>query len=182
MNNLYKSNCKKIAIIGCAGSGKTTLALHLKKKFQLPIYHLDQYFWKPNWQRPNIEEFIQTHNELCEQDEWIIDGIYIRFLFPRMYHADMIIFLDLPRYNCMWNIFKRLIFYYGKVRPDSADNCPERFDIGFLKWVWNFNKRYRNNILNLLNEFKIDKQIYIFRSIKEINLFIEQLHFTQKEK
>ena len=41
---------KKIAIIGCAGSGKTTLAF-LLQKLNLPIYHLDQYYWKPNWER-----------------------------------------------------------------------------------------------------------------------------------
>ena len=41
----------KIAIIGNAGSGKSTLGFELHKKLDLPLYHLDQYYWKPNWQR-----------------------------------------------------------------------------------------------------------------------------------
>ena len=42
----------KIAIIGNPGSGKSTLASKLHHILGIPIYHLDQYFWKPGWQRP----------------------------------------------------------------------------------------------------------------------------------
>ena len=42
---------KKIAVIGCPGSGKTYLTFKLYEKLQLPIIHLDQYAWKPGWER-----------------------------------------------------------------------------------------------------------------------------------
>jgi adenylate kinase family enzyme len=60
---------KKIAIIGCAGSGKTTLAFQLHNKLHLPLHHLDQYYWKPNWQRLTLEEFNVIHEALCEQKQ-----------------------------------------------------------------------------------------------------------------
>lgn len=71
---MLKPHHKKIAIIGCAGSGKTTLAFKLKKKLNLPLYHLDQYYWKPGWGRCDFEIFRKTYDLLCEQDAWIIEG------------------------------------------------------------------------------------------------------------
>ena len=64
---------KKIAIIGNAGSGKTTLAFQLHQKLNLPLYHLDKYYWLPNWERNCYETFTKKHDELCEQDAWIIE-------------------------------------------------------------------------------------------------------------
>ena len=45
----------KIAIIGNAGSGKSTLGLQLHKKLGLSLYHFDQYFWKPGWVEPELK-------------------------------------------------------------------------------------------------------------------------------
>ena len=40
---------KRVMIIGCCGAGKSTLARRLHKIIKLPLYHLDQYYWKENW-------------------------------------------------------------------------------------------------------------------------------------
>jgi len=172
---MITSNEKKIAIIGCAGSGKTTLALQLKDKLNLPLYHLDQYYWKPHWQRAPYEEFYEAHNTLCEQDQWIIEGSYIRVIFPRVFHADVIIFLDLPRYRCMWHVFKRWILNYGKVMPDSPENCPQKLDWEFIQWIWRFNKTKRDIVLHALATFKDEKLIYIFKSLQEVRDFVEKV-------
>lgn len=37
---------QKICIFGRPGSGKSTFALQLHKKLNLPLYHLDKYFYK----------------------------------------------------------------------------------------------------------------------------------------
>jgi adenylate kinase family enzyme len=66
---------RRIAIIGNAGSGKSTLAQQLHAQYKLPLYHLDQYFWKPGWVRPDMDEYKKIHDALCDQEEWIIDGI-----------------------------------------------------------------------------------------------------------
>ena len=67
----------KIAIIGSPGSGKSTLAFQLHKKLHLPLFHLDQYFWQPGWQRPDREEFAKKHQQLCDSD-------LARFKSPRL--------------------------------------------------------------------------------------------------
>lgn len=39
---------KRIMLIGSGGSGKSTLARELGEKLNIPVYHLDVLFWKPN--------------------------------------------------------------------------------------------------------------------------------------
>jgi adenylate kinase family enzyme len=40
---------KKILVLGAPGSGKTFCALELSKKLNIPVYHLDSYYYKSNW-------------------------------------------------------------------------------------------------------------------------------------
>ena len=47
---------QKIYIIGPAGSGKTTLAKKLGKKYNLPILNLDDIFWKTKYTQENSPE------------------------------------------------------------------------------------------------------------------------------
>jgi hypothetical protein len=97
----------KIAIIGNGGSGKSTLALVLHKKLNLPLHHLDQYYWNPGWQRVGSEDFERIHRELCDQEQWIIEGVGQRVFAYRFVKADTIIFLDVPTAICLWRVIKR---------------------------------------------------------------------------
>lgn len=103
----------------------------------------------------------------------------LRFLEYRVQQADMIIFLDMPRFVCFWRIFKRLMKYYGKETPSSAAQCPEgirkEFFV-FLKWVWNFKKNYVPKVMKLLNAYADAKEIYIFTSSKEIEQLLEKIN------
>jgi adenylate kinase family enzyme len=169
---------KRIAIIGNAGSGKSTLARRLGQMIHIPVYHLDKYFWGPNWTYPNISEYKIIHDELCERNEWIIDGMQLRLLDYRAQRADVIIFLDIPRYVCLYRIFKRTFQYYGKETPSSAEKCPERINwsfFKFLKWVWDFKSKYPTEIKYILDSYSSTKQIYIFRSQLEVDSFVKNL-------
>lgn len=166
---------QRIAIIGNAGSGKSTLAQELHKITHLPVYHLDQYFWGPNWAHPNIDEYKKVHDALCDKEQWIIDGMNLKLLDYRAQRAEVIIFLDFPRYVCFWRIFKRMFQYYGKSAPTSAQGCPERFSwdfIKFLKWVWDFKNKQLKRAKILLDKYASEKRIYVFTSQKEVDIFL----------
>ena len=45
------------------------------------------------------------------------------------------VLLDLSPLRCLWRVIRRIIGGFGKVRPDMAEGCPERFDLGFLGYV-----------------------------------------------
>ena len=165
---------KRVIIIGCGGSGKSTLSRVLSEKTNLPVVHLDKLFWKEGWVNISREEFDNLLNEELKKEEWIIDGNYDRTLKERLKKSDTVIYLDYPRMTCLLGVVKRVLSNYGKVRADMAEGCPEKFDLDFIKWIWNFNKEHRDKFYKILKEEK-DKQIYIFRNRKECNEFVKNL-------
>lgn len=110
-----------------------------------------------------------------------LDGNNLSVSESRFKNADVIIFLNIPRYKCIWRIIKRAFKYYGKSTPTSADQCIESFFdlrfLRFLKWVWNFKRRNLNKIIELLDFYSKNKEIYILRSQYEIDEFIKKLGF-----
>ena len=143
---------KRVLIIGCGGAGKSTLARQLGDKTGIPVVHLDKLYWRPGWQHLSREEFDVVLDEVLEQDAWIMDGNFNNTMEKRIAHCDTVIYLDFSRVACIMGVLKRIVTTYGTVRPDMGEGCPERFDLEFLKWVWNFNRNKREAYYKLLNE------------------------------
>ena len=74
----------KIIIIGCPGSGKSTFAKELNNIYNVPLYHLDLIWNKPDKTTISREEFDQILSEIFEEEQWIIDGNYQRTLERRI--------------------------------------------------------------------------------------------------
>jgi len=165
----------RVLVIGSAGSGKSTLSQKLSELLQLPIVHLDKYYWKPNWVPTPNEEWDQFILEVTNQEQWIMDGNYSRTLDIRMERADTIIFLDMPRLLCIYRIIKRRIRYHGKTRPDLNDECPEKLDWAFFKWVWNYKRRSRTKVMERLESVQAQKEIIIVRTRKQTNELMKQI-------
>ncbi|MHA1520098.1 MAG: hypothetical protein ACTSRK_07935 [Promethearchaeota archaeon] len=87
---------QRLLIIGSGGAGKSVCARQLASILNLPVHHLDRYFWQPNWVKTPKEEWLQQLQTLLEQDRWIIDGDYGSTLEHRLQYADAIIYLDYP--------------------------------------------------------------------------------------
>lgn len=134
---------ERILVIGCCGAGKSTLATELAERTGLPLVHLDKLYWRPNWQPVTAEEFDARLAEVLTGEKWILDGNFNRTLETRLERCDTVIWLDFPRYLCVWGVLSRVLRNYGKTRPDMGDGCPERLDPAFLKYVWQFPGKYR---------------------------------------
>ena len=91
---------KRICIIGCSNSGKSTLADALSKKLNIPAHHLDQYahIENSNWQRTPDEILIETHNNIIKQDAWIIDGNTHNV---DLLYGKAVSYIDLARFNAV---------------------------------------------------------------------------------
>lgn len=133
-------NAKRIIIIGCPGGGKSRLAKILANKLNLPLVHLDQLFWKPNWTETPRDEFDRLLLEELKKDKWILDGNFARTLPLRLEYCDHVILLNYPTLTCIFRVIKRVITNYGKTRPDMTEGCEERFDLSFLKFIKKFKK------------------------------------------
>ena len=164
---------ERIMIIGCGGSGKSTLARMLGEKTGLPVVHLDKLFWRPGWVSLSKEEFDQVHQEAINRERWIIDGNFDRTIPERLRRCDTVIYLDFSRLACLLGVVKRILTNYGKVRPDMGDGCPERFDLEFLKWVWNFNRNKRERNFRLLSE-REDIEKIILKNRRQVRKFLAE--------
>ena len=122
------NSIKRITLIGNAGAGKSFLAQQLHTLLNLPVYHLDQYYFLPGWVKRTPEEYRKIYNRLIDQNVWIIEGINVSIFEERIKKADIVIFLDMPRRICLWRILKRALTYYGKETPTSAKDCHQRFN------------------------------------------------------
>ncbi|WP_318615646.1 DNA topology modulation protein [Sporosarcina sp. YIM B06819] len=166
---------KKIVLIGSGGSGKSTLARQLGSKLRLNVYHLDALFWKPNWIGVPKDKQRKVQNELVKKEKWVIDGNYSGTIDIRLTAADTIIFLDIHKIICVYRVLKRMLHYRNKTRPDMGSGCEERLDFGFLKWIWNYPKTNRPEILKKLEQLSKEKQIIILRTPKQIQNFLEEV-------
>lgn len=166
---------KKIALIGSGGSGKSTLARKLGMKLNIEVYHLDALLWKPNWQPTSKEDQRKIQMELVKKEEWIIDGNYNGTMDIRLREADTIIFLDFSRVLCTYRALKRMIQYRNRKRPDMAEGVKERFDLNFIKWIWNYPKKIRPVVLKRFEGLPNDKVIIILKSPKEAQHFLNSI-------
>ena len=71
---------KRIIVIGSPGSGKSTFSRKLNILTNIPLYHLDLIWHKPDKTNVTKEVFDKDLFEILKQDSWIIDGNYQRTL------------------------------------------------------------------------------------------------------
>lgn len=129
---------ERILIIGSPGSGKSTLARALAMRDGLPITHLDQLYWAPGWREIDKPIWLARLDTALAEPRWIIEGNYSSTLERRLARADRVLLLDLPPFRCTWRTLWRTLSLHGRVRPDMAEGCPERFSLSFLWYTLSF--------------------------------------------
>ncbi len=163
---------KKVIVIGCPGSGKTTFAEKLNKCTGLPLYYLDAIWHKPDKTHIPREEFDERIKEIFSTDEWIIDGNYNRTIETRLQYCDTVFLFDLPTEVCIQGATERL----GKGRYDmpwiEKDLNPE-FE-GFIK---DFSEKSLPKIYDLIEKYKAEKQVIIFKSREEADNYIKEIRW-----
>ena len=161
---------KKVIVIGCPGAGKTTFAEKLQKKTGLPLYYLDAIWHKPDRTHISRDEFDLRMGEILAQERWIIDGNYSRTLERRLQHCDTVFLFDLPVEDCIWGATNRL----GKDRYDMPW-IDTALDPQLKQQIEDFPKTTLPMIYDLLEQYRVDKKIVIFKSREEADLLLLKL-------
>lgn len=167
---------QRIVILGCAGSGKSTLARRLGERLDLPVVHLDALYWLPGWVESDLASFRARVAAAVAGDRWVCDGGYSRTYDQRFPFADTVIWLDRPRWLCLWRVLRRSVSQLGRTRPDMAPGCPERLPgLKFLAFVWNWDRLTRPKIEAGLERYALATPRIELSSDAEIEGFLQTL-------
>ena len=71
------------------------------------------------------------------------------------------LWLRLPRLLCLFRVIMRRIRYAGRSRPDMTEGCPEKVDLEFLSYIWNFEKEDGLKIRDALARHGPDVPVFI---------------------
>jgi adenylate kinase family enzyme len=165
---------QRIQILGNSGGGKSTLARQLGDVLDLPVIHLDRYFWNPGWVPSLLPKFDARVLELAQGDRWVIDGNYSRTLPARIERADLIIWINISRTRALWRVAKRAVTQHGRTRPDMGDDCPEHIDWGFFAFVWNYPNRRGADHRQMMEDARAaGKWVEVLKAGREVREFVQ---------
>ena len=160
---------KKVIVIGCPGSGKTTFAEKLQKKTGLPLFYLDAIWHRPDRTHISREEYDARLAEILALDSWIIDGNYSRTIECRLSACDTVFLFDLPVEICLEGAISRL----GKKRYEMPWTDTE-LDPKFKEEIEQFPGKNLPAIYELLEKYKENKTLVIFKSREAADAFLNR--------
>lgn len=167
----------KVIIIGNGGTGKSTLGEKLGKMLNLPVTHLDQITWKPGWLREDENVFREKLANILSTDRWVVEGwSFHTTVKMRLDAADTIIYLEYPYWFALIYAWKRHITYAFRPNPYDPPNSPilkkTRRMFQAIKLV---HEKFEPELREMLKEYEGKKNIYRFKSRKELNVFLKSL-------
>ncbi|MFJ9623204.1 hypothetical protein [Streptomyces sp. NPDC101181] len=98
----------RVAVLGSPGSGKSTFC-HALARAGVPVFHLDDLYWHPGWQRTPPKEWRRLVRDLAHGERWIVDGNHLDTIPERLARAEIVVLLDLPVLVCAWQVVRRSV-------------------------------------------------------------------------
>ena len=126
----------RIMVLGPSNAGKSTLALALSEKLDLPTVHLDQLQHLPNtdWQARPEAEFKALHDDAIMADKWVMDGNYSRLMPRRFERATGAILITSNQWLRLTRYLKRTLIN-PSARAGSLDGGREYVKWEMIDWI-----------------------------------------------
>lgn len=163
---------QRVLVIGAGGAGKSTFAARLAQHTGLPVIHLDREYWQSGWVEPSPETWKATIARLVAGERWILDGNFGGSLEARLAACDTVVFMDMPRLQCVWRVFVRRLRHRGRTRPDMTPGCDEKLSLDFLWWIWTYPARRRPAVFARLRTLRTDQTAVVLRSDDDVERFL----------
>ena len=173
----------RIAVIGNAGSGKTTLARELARRLNARYIDFDGTVLLPHWERVPRDQRMALFEPLTRDGDWTIDGHlradreWEQLILER---ADTVIWLDLPVWRVMvavtlrtlWNTVTRKPAFGGNVETFSMLFSPDH-SIGF---AWTMHDSLRREYTRLFADpANRGKRLLRFTSRRDVNRWLREV-------
>ncbi|MDX3435593.1 P-loop NTPase family protein [Streptomyces stelliscabiei] len=141
---------KKVAIVGCGGSGKSYLARELGKILDAPVTHLDAAFYDDEWNALPMDKFTELQRDLVAKPRWVIDGNYNSTLQVRLEACDTVILMDVSTISALYGIFSRQLRHGAGHKGNGVHN---RIHWGVIKYVATYRCKMRPRVMAKIDEF-----------------------------
>lgn len=166
----------RIAVIGNAGGGKSTLSRKLSDALRLPLHSVDQLQWRPGWKRVPAEEFAVAHAGLVSGPRWIIDGWGgFDAIEQRFGHCDTVVLVDFPLWRHYGWALKRQFRCLFYPRSDGPPGCPMLpMTWPLLKMIWTIDRDAMPR-LRALVDAQHGKRVVVIRTLAELCQFYRDI-------
>lgn len=165
--SIKENPMQKVLVIGSPGAGKSTFSRKLRDATGLPLYYLDMIWHRPDKTNISREELTARQREIIKTPKWIIDGNYLSTMELRLKNCDTVFFLDYPLEVCLAGAKARI----GTKREDIPWIETE-FDQEFKQWILDFPKDQLPIIYQLLEKYKKNRTVHIFKSREEAEHYL----------
>lgn len=143
---------RRVRVVGNSGSGKTTLARAVARRTGMAHIELDAVFWAPGWRQRDPQEGQALLRELlaAAPDGWVVCGNWNRRVGDVLDAAEVIVWLDLPRWRIMPRVVRRTV-WRGLTRRELWHGNRERLgnllrrdpEENIVRWAWTQHEAYR---------------------------------------
>jgi adenylate kinase family enzyme len=153
----------RIVLLGCAGSGKTTLARRFAEHTGVALIDLDA-IWRGQDDEDG-ERFRETLRALHAGEAWISDGNFAAATFDiRLPRADQIVWMNPPRWLCRLRVVRRV---FRASEPHRLGKLRE-----VLAFIDGFERVNRPRIERLRQQIAPDVPVTILSSARESDAFV----------
>ncbi len=149
---------QRVIVVGPAGSGKTTLAVALACRLEVPHVEMDALWWEANWTEVGEDRLRERLEPIAGTDRWVMDGNYFTvgardIVWPR---ADTIVWLDPPKWLAVARVIRRTV-WRSLTRTELWAGNREHLGtvLGrdqLLRFLWREFPKYRNRYRTIASD------------------------------
>ena len=165
---------KRVAIVGNAGGGKSTLGRRLAERYRLPFVSVDQIQWRPGWVQADEDVVTRKLDEVTATERWIVDGWGPwPSIERRLARADTIIFVDLPLWMHFWLAAERQISAaQGENRSDPLEGCDQlAVTRRLFELIWKVDQDLKQRLQAMLERRPVTVTYYHVTTLAELEAF-----------
>ncbi len=149
---------QRVIVVGPAGSGKTTFAVALARRLEVPHVEMDALWWEANWTEVGEDRLREKLEPIAGTDRWVMDGNYFTvgardIVWPR---ADTIVWLDPPKWLAVARVIRRTV-WRSLTRTELWAGNREHLGtvLGrdqLLRFLWREFPKYRNRYRTIASD------------------------------
>ncbi|MEU2408247.1 topology modulation protein [Streptomyces rubiginosohelvolus] len=167
---------RKVAIVGCGGSGKSHVARELGRILDAPVTHLDAAFYDDEWNALPTDKFTDVQRELVAQPRWVIDGNYNSTLQVRLEACDTVVLMDVSTGAALYGIFSRQLRHGAGHKGNGVHN---RIHWGVIKYVATYRRKMRPRVMAKIEEFGSGTDVVLLANRRQTHRWLRKVAAEQ---